>query len=187
MAGEGQPKRVVPIREQRLIKCHHCQNDNLVGGFTLQKFTTVMNIGGPGQPAPPVGEIWALYFCMACHNYFPFPKSYAGQPNLQTMYKQILGWCEAQAGLKEDERKARETAKSIIESVQNLQGLPGSVDLNETIEQAVGTLADRIDDLERKVSTKKGGRPSHCKVKTCKIKAEIEGYCKSHFLEVNNE
>ena len=175
------------IREQRLIKCHHCGNDNLLSGFTLQKFTTVMNIGGPGQPSPSVGEIWALYFCMACHNYFPFPKNYTGQPQLQAMYKNILGWCVAQAKLYEDGRKARESLKSVIEAAHNLQGLPGSVNLNETIEQAVKTLADRIDDLERKEKTKKGGRPPHCKTRNCKAKAEVEGLCKAHFLEVNNE
>jgi len=185
MAGERRPERVIPIRTQRTIKCHNCGNDNLIHGLTLAKATMVMMIGGPGQLPSFIDEKWAIYLCIACDSFFPYPKSYSVQPKLQIMYKQILNWCEAQSELRKQRNAHLEKLVSIIESNKDLLGLPGQRE--ETREAQLSPLVDRIDSLERELRSKKGGRPKHCSTRGCKTKAEIDNLCRAHFLEKNNE
>lgn len=175
----------MPLRVKRTVKCHNCQNDNLLHGLSLAKATQVMMIGGPSQLPNFVGERWAVYYCIACQSFFPYPKSYSANPQLQSMYKKILSWCIAQAEIKKQQNKHLETMISIIESNKDLLGLPGKREDN--LEKALGPIMDRIDDLESSLRAKKGGRPKHCKIKDCKEKSQLEGYCKAHFMEKNNE
>jgi hypothetical protein len=144
-----------------------------------------MMVGGPGAPPQFVGEKWAVYMCIACESFFPYPKYYAAQPELQAMYKQILTWCEAQAELRKQRLAHLERLTSVIESNKDLLGLPGQRE--ENLEQSLKPIVDRMESLEREVRVKKGGRPKHCKIKNCKTKAEIDGVCRAHFLEKNNE
>jgi len=188
MAGDRQPDQIVdtrPIRVQRTVKCHNCGNDNLKRGGSLAKMTQVMMIGGPGQPAPVLGEEWAVYECLACEAVFPYPKSYSGQPQLQAMYQVIFNWCEAQCKLREQRSIHLEKLVSIIESNRDLLGLPGQRD--DDLSETLAPIVDRIDHLETALKTKKGGRPKHCKVKECKTNAGPTGYCEGHAMEVNNE
>ena len=185
MAGERQPVQGPSVREQRTVNCHNCGNNNLIHGLTLAKATTVMMVGGPGSLPQFVGEKWACYLCIACESFFPYPKYYAAQPQLQAMYKQILIWCEAQAELRKQRNAYLEKLVSIIDSNKDLLGLPGQRE--ENLEQSLKPMQDQIDSLQREIRAKKGGRPKHCKEKNCKVKAEFEGYCRAHFLEKNNE
>lgn len=139
-------------------------------------------VGGPSQPPQMIGEKWAVYYCIACQNYFPYPKSYTGHPSIQGMYQNILSWCEARAQEKKQQQEHAEKLVSIIDSNRDLLGLP--TDREDSIEEMMKPLVDRIDDLERQLRAKKGGRPKHCKVKDCKVKAEYDGYCKAHFKEL---
>lgn len=185
MEREGRSRRVIPIREQRVVKCQDCGNDNLLHGLTLAKASMVGMIGGPKQLPNFIGEGWAVYYCLACESFFPYPKAYPLQPQFQAMYKNILEWCQVQAQLRKQRKEKAERLVSIIESNKDLLGLPGQREDN--LEQALKPMQDKIDSLEREIRAKKGGRPKHCKVKDCKVKAEFEGYCKAHFLEKNHE
>lgn len=184
MPEDQRQQRVIPTRVQRTIKCHACGNDNLIHGLTLSKASTVMMIGGPGQLPQMIDSQWAVYLCIACDNFFPYPKPYATERKLQGMYKQILDWCVAQAELRKTRNQHLEKLVSIIESNKDLLGLPGQREDN--LEKALAPLTDRLNELEGKFKAKKGGRPKHCKEPLCKIKAQYDGYCKAHFMEKNN-
>ena len=185
MAREGNPERVIPIREQRTVNCHNCGQNNLLHGLTLAKASTIGMIGGPGQLPQFIGERWAVYYCISCESFFPYPKTYAVQAQIQGMYKQIMAWCESQCDLRKQRNAHLEKLVSIIESNKDLLGLPGQREDN--LEKSLKPMADRIDSLEREVRAKKGGRPKHCKERECKAKAEIDGLCRAHFKEQNNE
>ena len=185
MPGERYIKGVIPLRHKRTVKCHNCGNDNLIHGLTLAKASMMMLIGGPSSLPQFVGEQWAVYLCISCDSFFPYPKAYNVQPTLQAMHKQIMSWCVGQAELRKQRKEQAEKLVSIIESNSDLLGLPGQREDN--IEAALRPLRDELDDLKREIRSKKGGRPKHCKAKNCKTKADVDGYCKAHFLEKNNE
>jgi len=181
MAREGTAERVTPIREQRTLNCHNCGNNNLLHNLTLAKASTVGMIGGPGSLPQFIGERWAVYYCIACESFFPYPKVYIGQPKLQSMYQTILSWCDAQCQLRKQQDEHLKRLVSIIESNKDLLGLPGQRE--DSLESSLKPIADRLDSLEREVRSKKGGRPRHCKESDCKEKATVDGLCKTHFLK----
>lgn len=185
MAREGNPERVIPIREQRTLNCHNCSNNNLLHNLTLAKASLIGMVGGPASPPQFIGERWAVYYCIACESFFPYPKAYATQTTLKAMHKTIMNWCIAQCELRKERNVHLEKLVSIIESNRDLLGLPGQREDN--IETALGPIADRIDSLEREIRAKKGGRPKHCTVRDCKTRGEIDGLCRAHFLEKSNE
>jgi hypothetical protein len=185
MAREGNPEWVIPLREQRTLNCYNCSNNNLLHNLTLAKASKIGMVGGPGSLPQFIGERWAVYYCIACESFFPYPKTYAAQPQIRDMYQQILNWCISQCELRKQRNAHLERLVSIIESNQDLLGLPGQREDN--LEKSLKPITDRMDSLEREIRVKKGGRPKHCKEQGCKTKAEIDDLCRAHFLEKNNE
>lgn len=186
MAGENQDGRVVNIRRiQKSIICHNCKNDNLIHGLTLAKADSQSLFGGPGQLPNLINEKWAIYLCINCGAFYPYPKKYPGQPHLKVLYQQIFDWCDQKAKQLKLEIEAREKLLSVIEANRDLIGLPGGVTKAEEVDRTLQPLQDQIDEIRREVFRKRGGRPRHCSSKNCKNKAEIDGLCREHFKDRN--
>ncbi len=140
------------------VKCRKCGNENLVHNLTLGKANGSIKTGGPGQDAQLIGMKWAVYLCPVCLGIFPYERFYNTTITLQSIYSQLLDWCDTTLESRNKDNEAISKLQSLIDSAQTLGSLP-SFSVDEQIAMAIQPLVDRVIQLEEELKRRKGGRP----------------------------
>lgn len=149
----------MPLHEKP-HKCDNCGNELLLDIGKLSRYDSFRHGVSPGELPRAMGSLWACYQCISCGFIGPWKKQYTMSPQLQQEYKQILTFCKESFKLRKNIEKKLELLDSVIDANKTLQGLPGAAaGLEESISQAVEPLIERIQELEKELQRRKGGRP----------------------------